>query len=106
MSNENKYIIENLNLESIRNRNEVRVVAQLKRVLPDLKNFCGCRVCVEDVYGATLSLVPCQYAQVGSIVVNPMPSDDDIHDKILEAVERVRANPTHPARNISTQSGS
>ena len=92
-----KYVVCGYSLESIRNRNEFRVAEQLRQLLPKEEDFCGCRICVEDVYAAALSQLPVQYVQVGSIVVQPGAAAGDITQAVQTAIGRIRANPNHSA---------
>ncbi|MDH4224737.1 MAG: late competence development ComFB family protein [Deltaproteobacteria bacterium] len=90
------YFINDCDLSHIRNRNELRVIRLLRKQLPEEKDFCGCRICVEDVYAATLNTIPPQYAQTGSILMEHKPSDDEILRVLHQAIARVKHNPTHP----------
>ena len=55
MDFEEKYQVNGVSLERVRNRNELRVVKAMRSMLPEQEGFCGCRVCIEDVYAATAS---------------------------------------------------
>ena len=101
MANKPDYTVSGFSLDHIRNGNELRVIEVLKRVIPETKDFCGCRFCVEDTYAATLSRLPNQYRQSGSIVLMKSPTDDDIVEKIRWAMEKVASNPTHPSGEAS-----
>lgn len=95
MTQNPQYEINGFSLEPIRNRNETRLVRLLRDLLPTLDGFCGCRVCVEDVYAATLNTLAPRYAQPGSVLIRAEPGHDELRDKVLAAVERVRAHPNH-----------
>ena len=96
MSQSKSYDINGFSLESIRNRNELRVAEILRQELPRTKAFCGCRICVEDIYAATLNQAPPHYAQMGSIVLQKQPDEPTLREHVLAAIERVRSHPKHP----------
>jgi hypothetical protein len=68
----------------------------LREELPNAQGFCGCRLCVEDVYAAALNQVPAHYVQTGSIVLQRLPSDDDLRRQVVDALTRVGSHPKHP----------
>ncbi len=101
MANKPNYIVSGFSLDHIRNNNELRVIEVMKQVIPEAKDFCGCRICVEDTYAATLSRLPNQYRQSGSIVLTKSPNDDEIGENIRWAMEKITANPTHAPGEVS-----
>ena len=99
MSNKDKYIINNVNVENIRNRQETRVVELVREALPERKDFCGCSLCIQDVYALMLNSMPPQYAQVGSLVFRkPPPEKKELVDLVTQAIDKVKAIPNHPAK--------
>lgn len=90
------YDVNGFSLETIRNRNELRVAEILRQELPEVQAFCGCRICVEDVYGAAMNQIPPHYAQVGSIVLQKHPDEDTLRAHVLASIEKVRLHPKHP----------
>jgi hypothetical protein len=91
------YRINDFSLESIRNRQEIRVAAALRTMLPGVENFCGCRLCVEDVYAFALNQLPAHYVQHGSLLVRKLPpTDADIRRAVADALDTVRVRPNHP----------
>ncbi len=95
MGSNKKYEINGFSLEPIRNRYETRVIALLRETLAEAAKFCGCRMCIEDVYAAAMSGLPGHYAQKGTIVLKSELQDSDLRARLLEAIEKVRANPNH-----------
>ena len=89
------YQINGYSLEHVRNRNEPRVVEILREELPGAPKFCGCRICVEDAYAAALNAMTPQYAQVGSIILRKQPTQDEMRQLVIGAIERVRSHPKH-----------
>ena len=84
-------------MERVRNRNELRVVKAMRSMLPEQEGFCGCRVCIEDVYAATASNIPAQYVQFGAIILRPKsPSDAELMAVLADSFAKVREHPNHP----------
>jgi len=97
MDQDTRYLVGGYSLRHVRNRQELRVVDAMNRVLPTVNDFCGCRICVEDVYALTLSKLPAHYVQAGAIILRPKgPSDQDIDAAVMESVNAVREHPNHP----------
>ena len=100
MEIEEKYQVNGVSLERIRNRNEVRVVKAMRNMLPEQEGFCGCRVCIEDVYAATASNIPAHYVQFGAIILHPkLPSEEDLMTILADSFAKVREHPNHPVAN-------
>ena len=105
MDAKNKYWIKDFSLENIRNRQEVRMVELMRKVLPTRADFCGCRLCVEDVYALSLNSLPAQYSQTGSLVLRTtMPTEIDMVDILHQAMDKVAAVPNHPKSTAKTGS--
>ena len=92
-----RYRFNDFSLDGIRNRQEARVVEAMRGLLPNQDDFCGCRLCVEDVYAMALNSLPAQYMQSGSLVIrkNP-PTDEDVRRAVADALDTVRVRPNHP----------
>jgi len=94
---DDRYEIYDLSLEKVRNRQEVRVIDSMRRLLPTAPDFCGCRLCVEDVYAIALNVLPAHYIQSGSMVLRrEPPSDQDVERAVADALDKVRVRPNHP----------
>lgn len=94
---EERYLYNDFSLAGIRNRHEVRVVEAMRERLPTAEDFCGCRICVEDVYAMALNLLPAHYIQSGAMVLGKeIPTDDDIKRAVADALDTVRVRPNHP----------
>jgi hypothetical protein len=92
-----RYQIGDFTLETVRNRQEMRVVTAMRDLLPTAEDFCGCRLCVEDVYAIALNSLPPHYVQSGALLLRkPPPSDDDIARAVQDALDKVRVRPNHP----------
>jgi Late competence development protein ComFB len=94
---DDRYRFSDFTLDKIRNRQEARVAAAMRSLLPGAEGFCGCRLCVEDVYAIALNALPPHYVQSGSIVLrkNP-PTDADVERAVSDALDKVRVRPNHP----------
>ena len=90
------YFINGHSLYEIRNYNEVEVVKILKKMLPEVPEFCGCSLCIEDVYALSLNMLPAKYIQASSIL---FPKDklsvNEIEAVVKKAFDRVKENPSH-----------
>ncbi|MBI3993541.1 MAG: late competence development ComFB family protein [Candidatus Lambdaproteobacteria bacterium] len=96
MNQDAKYQINRINLHTLRNRQEQRVIEAMRKLLPQAEDFCGCRICMEDIYAAALSKLPAQYVPNGSLVVRRVgPSDSDIEQIVHGVLDQVRLHPNH-----------
>lgn len=96
MDQSEKYKVKEMSMENIRNRQETRVAEHLRKQLEQDPDFCGCRLCVEDVYAIALNALPAQYVQAGSLVLrNQAPSDQDVSRAVEDATDIVRVRPNH-----------
>lgn len=94
---EELYRYNDFSLEHIRNRQESRVAEAMRDLLPSAKDFCGCRLCVEDVYAIALNELPAHYVQHGAWVLRKQPpTDDDVRRIVGDALDKVRVRPNHP----------
>ena len=92
-----RYLYNDFSLTSIRNRHETRVIEAMRDLLPDAEDFCGCRLCVEDVYAMAMNLLPPHYIQIGSMVLRKTPPvETDVRRAVVDALETVRVRPNHP----------
>lgn len=91
-----KYVINGYSLANIRNRHEVRVIDALRKLIPTHKTFCGCRLCVEDVYALALNTFLPHYVQRGAIILRrEPPTEADFEAAVSEAMDRVSERPNH-----------
>ncbi len=98
MDRERKYEVGEFNLSRVRNRNEIRVIEALKKALAHTSEFCGCQICIEDIYAAAMNQIPAHYVQNGAIVLRPRgASGEEIEVVVGGALELVKQKPNHPA---------
>jgi hypothetical protein len=95
---EDTYSINGFSLASVRNRVESKVIAAMRARLPREQGFCGCRLCVEDLYAIALNSLPAHYVQSGSLVLqNTPPGPGNIERAVADALDEVKSRPNHPA---------
>jgi hypothetical protein len=90
-----QYVVNGVGLEHVRNRNEIRVIRALQRVLPEYGDFDGCRICLEDAYAAALSRLPHEYIQDGTFLAQSAVTDDEVELEVRKAIVRVMQHPRH-----------
>ncbi len=97
MFRDEKYYIGGYSLINMRNRNEIRVVEAMKEILPDFPEFCGCEICLEDVYGATLNSLKPRYKHHMTIILkDEVVTDEEIDKKVKKFIKKITGNPNHP----------
>lgn len=90
--------VQGVDLNRIRNRNEIRVASLMPEVLAEeYQDYIFDPLDIEDIYALTLNLLPARYAQNGSIIISNKLSDYEIKGKMRTAVDRVLVNPTRAA---------
>lgn len=90
-----KYEVGSANLFHVRNRNEVRVVKALPRILAEYPGFEPEVLDLEDIFALALNKLPPRYVQHGTIVLNEPVGEDEIHDALRFAVDKVRDSPSY-----------
>ncbi len=90
------YVVNDYDMAHIRNQNEIRVVETIRKVVPKTKNFCGCQLCLEDVFALSLNQLPSHYVQAGAIVLGgKTPPDKELKKVVTRAVKAVKKAPNH-----------
>ena len=95
MSIEEKYSLNGISLHKIRNRNELRVISLLPKILGEFIDFEPDTLDIEDIYALVLNKLPPRYVQTGSIVLREDVTDEEIENVIRQATEVVMENPKH-----------
>ena len=91
------YRYNDFSLEQIRNHNETRVIKVMQKEIPLRTDFCGCRLCVEDVYAFALNSIAPHYVQHGSLVLKTNETaEEDLRRVVLDGIDRVGVRPNHP----------
>lgn len=90
-----KYTVQGVSLDKIRNKNELRVVRLMPEVLESFIDFHPGIMDIEDIYALTLNNLPPRYVQKGSIVLREEVTDDIIREQIRGAIEVVSGRPKY-----------
>ena len=91
-----KYVVNDTSLDHVRNRHEVIVLEIMREKLPGETDFCGCKLCLEDVYAVAMNTLPAHYVQSSSIILKKdPPSDADIARTVEDAFDKVKVRPNH-----------
>jgi hypothetical protein len=98
-----RYEVNGVPLERVRNRQELRVIDHMRVILPQVSGFCGCELCIEDVYAASLSQLPPQYIPLGSFAPRKDHGlDADIDTLVRQVIDKVRTRPNHDTAGAPT----
>ena len=89
------YEINGHSLKNIRNSYEFSVIRAMKEQLPEHPEFDNCQICIQDVYGLSVSRIPSNYVQTGTIVMNKKIDDKSISDVVTYAIQQVMNRPKH-----------
>ena len=95
VNKEEKYILGNISLIDIRNKNETRVISLLPKVLTEFPEFEPDRIDIQDIYALTLNKLQPRYIQRASVILSEPVTDEIIKEQLRNATERVRINPNH-----------
>ena len=93
------FSVQGHSLIDLTNYHEQAVLEEMRRVYDGDDAPCGCSLCVEDIYALALNSLPPRYIQATSVrsyrESTSYVRDDEIRQKVLDAVEKVRARPNH-----------
>lgn len=90
---EKKYTIDDVCFSKIRNRNEVRVIKEIRRLLDlDSTPPLACKDW-QDVYALALNALTPRYAQSGTIVLRDPVRKDNVTQAVQEALAQVHHKP-------------
>ena len=91
------FMVNNISLDHVRNRHETIVLDFMREKLPGESDFCGCKLCLEDVFAVAMNTLPAHYVQSSSIILKQEPpSNADIARTVEDAIDRVKVRPNHP----------
>ena len=88
-----KYMIDDLDLSAIRNRNEQRVLKVLRKAMAEMPNFEPDAKDLKDIYALALNSLPARYAQSGTIVLRDPVREDQIAVVVNAAIVRIMERP-------------
>ena len=92
-------LLETVDLQKIRNRNERRVLENFTLILDEYPDFQPDIIDIQDIYALALNALPPRYAQPGAIVLKEPVHEEQIQKALHQAIEKVRGNPTGEPRN-------
>lgn len=88
-----RYMIGNVDLFDVRNRNETRVIAKMRTALEELGNPDIPVRALRDAYALALNLIPARYAQSGTIVLRDPVREEDLQEAVGKALSQVLTHP-------------
>lgn len=83
-----------VDLGSIKNKNEKRVVLAMERILEEM-HWNPEALDIQDIYALALNNLPPRYVQDGTIVFNEPVRSVDIERVVREAVNKVKSSPNY-----------
>lgn len=87
------YSIDGTCFLKIRNRNELRVIKEIRKFLDDEETLpLSCKGW-QDVYALALNALPPRYTQSGTIVLRDPVHKEDVSKAVREAIAFVHAQP-------------
>lgn len=93
------YQVAGHSLYSIVNFNEYMVLEIMRDIYEKDGTLCPCTICVEDTFALSLNTLPPRYIQVTSVrtyaMSNHFINEDDVREKVLDAVKKVKESPNH-----------
>jgi len=92
MNAEAKYLVADVNLRHIRNRNEKRVLTILLETIEESGHELSPKD-VQDIYACALNLLPARYAHEGTIILRDPVKKEDVQTAVRTAMERILENP-------------
>lgn len=90
------YDVFGVSVETVRNKNELKVMQFMREIIPQFPDFDYCSICIQDVYALSLNQLGPRYIQAGTIVLKKDLSDDDFRDVVENSIEQVLKNKNHP----------
>jgi len=95
VNKEEKYMLGNISLIDIRNKNETRVISLLPMVLTEFPEFKPDSIDIQDIYALTLNKLQPRYVQRASVILREPVTDEIIKEQLRYATERVKISPNH-----------
>ena len=88
-----KYVVDGVDMFSVRNRNETRVAECMREEIEKRKDTYFSEKALQDVYAYALNQLSARYAQSGTIVLRDPIRKDALRKVVHEAFEVVIKNP-------------
>lgn len=80
-----KIALETIDFSAVHNRNEDRVLKELKKMYAELPEAVRAPKAIQDVYALALNSLPARYTQPGSIVLREPVRLEQIQEAIRDA---------------------
>lgn len=88
-----KDVLPEVDFSAVHNRNEARVLKELKKLYPEFPEGVREPKAIQDIYALALNNLPARYTQPGSIVLRDPVRAEHIQAAIREAVETALGRP-------------
>ncbi len=88
-----KEALENIDFSAVHNRNEARVLKELKKMYSELPEAARNSKAIQDIYALALNSLPARYTQPGSIVLREPVRVEHIQAAIREAAGTASIRP-------------
>jgi hypothetical protein len=95
MDNRSDLEVRGVDLNRIRNKNEMRVVLVMKMFLTEIKDWEPDTMDIQDMYALALNKLPARYIQEGTIVLNELVTDTEVELAVKRAIQTVREKPNY-----------
>lgn len=93
MAKKAKDVLEDVDFSAVHNRNESRVLRELKKLYAELPKDLRSPKAIQDIYALALNGLPARYTQPGSIVLRDPVRVEHIQAALHEAVAKVTTLP-------------
>lgn len=88
-----KDVLPEVDFSAVHNRNEARVLKELKKLYPELPEAVRDPKAIQDIYALVLNSLPARYTQPGSIVLRDPVRAEHIQTAIRDAAEKAAGRP-------------
>lgn len=92
-SKDNPYTIAGIDVDDVRNRNELRIIDEMRIALDRMGNPEMSAQAVRDAYALALNLLPARYKQTGTIVLREPIREAHLEEATARALKHVLSNP-------------
>lgn len=90
---EPRYIIAEVDVSDVRNRNEARIAEKMQYALDRLGNPAMTPQAIRDAYALALNLLPARYKQSGTIILREPIRESHLEEATVRALKQVLAHP-------------
>ncbi len=90
-----RYTIRGVNLLSVRNKNELRVIDAMQELLDGYPSYTPDHLDLQDIYALSLNNLTPRYRQQGTIIIHEIVSWEEILETVRNAIDAVRMEPRY-----------